>query len=52
MVALALPLEVAPSVIRLRRVITDLEEAFEEDCGGEILSVETQISMKAPKYRG
>jgi len=53
MVALVLPLEVAPSVTRLRGAITDLEKAFMKKVKGrKILSVRTQIAMKALKYRG
>jgi len=52
-VALALPLKVAPSVILLHGAIIDSAWAFlRKVCEGDILSVGTQLLMKASKYGG
>jgi len=48
-VAMALPSDVAPIMIRFREAIIVLEEVFlRKDVRGEISSIGTQISMKAP----
>jgi len=54
-VAMALPFEVAPLTTHFFGAMVDLEETFEESFffwvfTGEILSIRTQLSMKAPFF--
>ena len=51
-VTMALPLEIALSTVCFHGAIVDIEEVFRGRLWGEVLSVGTQYSTKAPKCGG